>query len=145
MTLSGDPEDDSIRWSIFWEKLKRPNSNAFLFVDTCHSGGASKDFVGDTNGTGVLFFSASKANQTSAEDPTFQHGVFTQALLEALSGTADTNGDNQIDSRELERFIETRVEALNADQTPVIVKPSSLEKPIPLAAYPTVPRPEPQP
>lgn len=154
---SADPEEDSIRWSIFWEKLKRPNSNAFLFVDTCHAGKASKDFLGNPDATGVLFFSASTAEQTSAEDPTFQNGVFTQALLDALKGECyreedqtlvcpDENNDKHIDSRELERFIEKRVAKLNSDQTPVILKPTSLTRPIRLATFPIVDCPEtPQP
>jgi WD40 repeat protein len=154
---NADPEEDSIRWSIFWEKLKRPNSNAFLFVDTCHAGKASKDFLGNPDATGVLFFSASTAEQTSAEDPTLKHGVFTQALLEALKGECyrqedqtlvcpDENNDKHIDSGELERFIQRRVANLNSDQTPVVLKPTTLNRPIRLTTFPIVDCPEtPQP
>lgn len=144
----GDPETDSIRWNLFWDKLVRPNSNAFLFVDTCRAGKASKDFMRDPDQTGIFFFAASRAEETSLEDPQFGHGIFTQALLEGLRGertlpgnrNADTNNDNQIDSKELQNFIEERVKALNKNQTPVIKPPTSLPNPIRLSTYP-VPEP----
>jgi hypothetical protein len=142
-----DPYIDSIKWDLFWNKLTRTNSNAFLFVDTCRAGKASKDFVGDPDKTGIFFFAASRAEENSVEDPHFGHGIFTQALLEGLRGdrtlpgnrNADTNNDNQIDSRELQHFIEERVKALNIHQNPVVKPPTTLPKPISLSTYPVEP------
>jgi len=142
-----DPYIDSIKWDLFWNKLTRTNSNAFLFVDTCRAGKASKDFVGDPDKTGIFFFAASRAEENSVEDPHFGHGIFTQALLEGLRGdrtlpgnrNADTNNDNQIDSRELQHFIEERVKALNIHQNPVVKPPTTLPKPISLSTYPVGP------
>ena len=144
-----DPLEDSIKWTTFWDKLKqRPDSKAFLFVDTCRAGAASsKDFVGDSERTGVIFFAAAKSDQNSVEDPNFRHGVFTQALLEGLRGQGDADADhnNKIDSLELENFIRKRVKELNARQTPIFGKPVSLTDPITLSTYPLTECPEPQP
>jgi hypothetical protein len=77
------------------DKLKqRPDSKAFLFVDACRAGAASsKDFVGDSERTGVIFFAAARSDQNSVEDPNFRHGVFTRHCWR-LRGQGDADADH---------------------------------------------------
>jgi uncharacterized caspase-like protein len=41
----------------------------------------------------IIAYSATNREQNAAELPKLRHGVFTYALLEALSGAGDINGD----------------------------------------------------
>lgn len=141
--MNDDPGLDSIRWDEFWKRLKKPNSVAFFFLDTCYAGAARPRFVaGDPDRSGIAFFAASEADQTASEDPTLQHGIFTAVLLEGLKGKADFNHDKQIDSKELQRWIEDEVKRLTSkEQLPVVQVPNNLSE-IPLSSYPQSACPE---
>ncbi len=58
---------------------------------------------------GAIVLSSSRGFESSWERDDFQNGVFTEAILEALSGAADLDRDDRIDARELLRHVIMRV------------------------------------
>jgi WD40 repeat protein len=111
-----------------------------LFLDTCHSGnllGTAKtrdaaDLTGLLNElasaeNGVVVFSASTGRQQAIESPDWKNGAFTRALLEALAGKADLDGDHSLYVTEIESYLDKRVKELTRGlQTPVVAKPGGM-------------------
>ncbi|MDL2125007.1 MAG: caspase family protein, partial [Deltaproteobacteria bacterium] len=73
-----------------------------VFMDSCYSGGVTEKKARDVKivedpyekmaeGEGRLVIAASQPDQRSFEDENLGHGVFTQHLIEALSGAADSD------------------------------------------------------
>jgi WD40 repeat protein len=111
-----------------------------LFLDTCHSGnlfgkakgpGAS-DLTGLINEltsaeNGVVVFSASTGRQSAIESDELKNGAFTLALVEALTGKADLDGDHSLYITEIENYLARRVKELTRGlQTPVVAKPGGM-------------------
>jgi len=99
-----------------------------LFVlDACQSGGAIKTFA--TRGasrekaiaqlarsTGTFFLTASQDAQYANEAGNLKHGLFTYAILEALSGKADGgSADKKITVNEIKSYVEDRVPQLSEE------------------------------
>jgi WD40 repeat protein len=111
-----------------------------LFLDTCHSGnllGTAKtrdaaDLTGLLNelasaDSGVVVFSASTGRQQAIESSDWKNGAFTRALLEALAGKADRDGDHSLYITEIESYLDKRVKELTRGlQTPVVAKPGGM-------------------
>src|SRR5438876_4701978 len=68
-------------------RLAQKGVTVILVIDTCHSG------VFNADGTGIVLLTACCPKENSFEDASFENGLFTRALLEALGGKADTNND----------------------------------------------------
>jgi WD40 repeat protein len=74
------------------------NHRVLVLLDACHSGAVAGDgTLLQTDGdrllraldlANVTVLTSSKGDQTSREDPLWQHGAFTKLLLDALSGAA---------------------------------------------------------
>ncbi|MBW6397014.1 caspase family protein [Roseomonas sp. HJA6] len=101
-----------------------------VLLDACYSGGASLDGGAQPAASRVLSTALAAANicvltsssgsQASREDPAWQNGAFTEAVLEAL-GAADTDHDGLISATELARYVDRRVRNLtNGAQEPGI-------------------------
>jgi len=64
--------------------------------------------------TGTFFLTASQDIQYANEAGNLQHGLFTYAILEALSGNADSGkNDNKITANEIKAYVEDRVPELS--------------------------------
>ena len=113
-------EDSVISWTNLLQALAQTEGRRFLFVDTCHSASAFNfRLMKDTADAAIVAYSATNREQSAFELRQFGHGVFTYALLEGLSGAADTNGDRVIRVFELGNFLAERVLALTkGEQTP---------------------------
>ena len=93
-----------------FRQLERPENNTFNIY-------AEKLFSGE----GRALLTSSDVNEISEEGKKWGggHGVFTWAVLEGLSGTADVNRDRVITTGELFDFVSNRVsEETNARQNP---------------------------
>jgi Caspase domain len=116
--------------------FSRIRSDRLVFiVDTCYSGasggrtisvtdiraGISDGFLDRiTGGKGKIILTASGANEVSAENDEFQHGVFTHFLLQGLQGQADSDGDGLITVDEVYTYVSKQVpQATNQEQHPV--------------------------
>jgi WD40 repeat protein len=109
-----------------------------LFVDACHSGNVMGGRRGEIDITGVIneltsaengavIFASSTGRQYSLEDPIWNNGAFTKALVEGLSGKADYTGKGKITINMLELYISERVKELTKGrQTPTVTKPKTI-------------------
>ncbi len=122
--------------------LRETQGHALFLFDTCHAARATSavamrsvapdlvPFINELRSAenGVLVLSSSEGRESSQERDEWQHGAFTKALLEALSGDADgTPRDNVITFSELNRYVGDRVKELtNNRQHPVLhsIQPS---------------------
>ena len=62
-----------------------------LILDTCRSSQAAHE----NRDTTIITLAACLPMECSMESPGLQNGVFTRAFVEALTGAADVNKDNQ--------------------------------------------------
>ena len=110
-----------------------------LFIDTCHSGGATgssrkgtvfddplKDLVSDN--VGAIVYSSSTHREFSLENPKWGHGAFTKALLDTLaSPESDLDHNGYLTTNELDFQLTNRVKQLTEGrQHPVTEKPSTV-------------------
>ena len=89
-------------------------------------------------------------DQVSYYSPALKHGVFTHALLEALDGKADANGDGIVTLAEVDAYVGARVAELGrpnlatkvvlgfkgvkvTPQTPTLSKPATIPSNMPMA------------
>ncbi len=103
---------------------KIKSTKQIVLMDACHSGGALKNMNvralgGDekaivqlARSSGVVWIASSGSKQFATEFEILKHGVFTYALLEALDGKGNNNGDNKITVNELKFYMEERVPEL---------------------------------
>jgi uncharacterized caspase-like protein len=95
-----------------------------VLLDCCYSGGVLKEtsttpVLALSQSSGPSFLCASRPREESEEKRAVQHGTFTRALLEALSGKADFDGDGVVRLNEVERYLKQRVPKLSPEQHPV--------------------------
>ena len=110
-----------------------------VFMDACHSGNvlgntqrratmvtqAISDLTGADNG--AVVFTSSTGRQFSLENPEWNNGAFTKALVEGLNGAADLFGRQTITVNTLSSYITNRVRDLTAgQQAPTIIVPGSV-------------------
>jgi len=100
------PDTYDIPWSVLMDSFKETEGKAVLMVDTCHAAaiaGAGRRGLQPVNfdnvlqelkgASGVVVFAASTGSESSIEDKEWQHGAFTKAVIDALTGkVAGTNG-----------------------------------------------------
>ncbi len=119
-----------------------PAKNRMIIADACHSGALSgkkamgigavvagvPKAIGETD---IRLASCTK-NEVSAEWKEKGHGVFCWALVEGLSGNADSasgNGDDRVSLGELGKFLQQRVpryaQKAGGKQSPPIVIPDA--------------------
>lgn len=107
---------------------------ALMFLDACHSGNVmgGRDLPPDIDTVasdlaqaenGVIVFTSSTGRELSREDPAWENGAFTEALLEALAGKA-AGADGYISIHGLQGYLPKRVRALTGDaQNPQVYVP----------------------
>ncbi len=104
-------------FNMFLRSIK--SRRLVVFMDSCYSGGVTKKardvkIIEDpyekmAEGEGRLVIAASQPDQRSFEDRNLGHGVFTNHLLEALSGAADSDNDGYVSAMEVYRYLSDRV------------------------------------
>lgn len=127
----------AVRFSEVKELLRDLPCKVILFVDTCHSGGITgskaigwddplRDLVAEQYG--AVVFSSSSSREISLEDPAWNHGAFTKALLDTFGSTAsDNNRDGYLSLTEVEDHVYSRVKELTRGrQHPVVERPSTI-------------------
>jgi hypothetical protein len=118
-------EERGVSSAIKIEDIKTAliNSKAkfkLLILDSCHSGSAegreengsmSKEMFDAINVApeGFAIISGCTLNQKSYEDDDFQHGIFTNYLMEGISGKADANNDSKVTVGDLYEYITPKV------------------------------------
>lgn len=119
------------------DTVSRIPGKALFFIDTCHAGGVLGEthrgsaaditqLVNDLRAAenGVVVFAASTFREVSLELDQWQHGAFTEALLEGLAGDADHSKNGSVSITELDAWLARRVKALTrGQQSPATGKP----------------------
>jgi uncharacterized caspase-like protein len=135
------PRETEITWSELRAALEGMSGRVLLILDTCHAAqGANNNTpasplaVASGFRNNVITFAASMADQVSDEKDHLKNGVFTYALIEALSGKADANGDGIITLAEVDAYVADRVEKLsNGKQQTAMERPATVRSNLPLA------------
>ncbi|MBY6186560.1 caspase family protein [Marinobacter hydrocarbonoclasticus] len=141
--LTADANTERLRRSaVEYHDIRKTLSNlpgkTLAFIDTCHSGNimGGRRAVTDINAVvqdlaaaenGVVVFASATGNQYALEDPQWNNGAFTRALVEGLTGQADYTGDGAITINQLDLYLSERVKDLTGNrQTPTSTKPQTV-------------------
>jgi uncharacterized caspase-like protein len=152
-----DPEATCVPGDTIKAALGNIPGRLVVLLDACHSGATTadgqsapwaraddltRDLVSDDYG--VVVMAASLGSEYAIEGSDAQHGYFTRALLEALSGAADYNHDHIIHLVEADRYVWGRVRQLSSGlQNPVTGRPPGvLSFPLSGVQPPTSPTPD---
>ena len=102
----------------------------FVFIDASLSGSvqsAVSDFQwSGSNGETIAFMMSSRANEYSIENRWLNNGFFTQALLLALRGKGDTDGNKQVTLLEAFKYVHKDVTTRESRQHPQLIASKSL-------------------
>ncbi|MCD6463653.1 MAG: caspase family protein, partial [Thermotogae bacterium] len=127
-----DPEDE-FTWIPF-SRLKKyiPSEVRMVWlIDACYSGSIVKgrplkalrvEKEALSAGKGQVIITSSTGNEISREMPDGSGGIFTVTLVEGLKGAADEDGDGWIESGELHKYVEKKVEELSGGQQHPMMK-----------------------
>ena len=104
---------------VLYENLgKVPSKSVTVFLDACFSGasgdggklieGASPVYVeADVSGVaGLTVLTAASGSQLASWDTKARHGLFTEHLLDALYGAADTDDDGGVSAAEAKLYLD---------------------------------------
>lgn len=111
--------------------LRQMKTNkVFVFIDACLSGSVQSSasefqWTGE-NGGAVSFMMSSRASEYSYENQWLNNGYFTQALLLALRGKGDTDGNKKITLIEAFKYVHKDVTARESNQHPQLIANKSL-------------------
>jgi WD40 repeat protein len=116
-----------VPWQVLQAAIEGAKGRRILFIDTCHSGNAYNPRLGNAAyHANIIAYTAARFDQTSREDDTLGHGLFTYAVLEGLEGKGGIAQRHQISTKELADYVIKRVEELaraqKAEQEPQYFK-----------------------
>jgi hypothetical protein len=137
-TVDSDPQTllyTALNISIFNKAVESiPAHKKIIILDACHAGGMSLAARGDGQMTpqmyrdlqerteGEVRLLSCTENESSYEDASFGHGVFSYFLVKGMEGEADVNRDGIVTFGELEEYVKERVRRYAAEhgrlQTP---------------------------
>jgi uncharacterized caspase-like protein len=135
-TAINDIAGSALPWEEVAVLLREKEARIAVFLDTCHSGAAGTGAFSTNDGaaaslleripSGIVVFSASKGRELSEEAAAVGRGVFTSALVDAITGNRDRfdeNGNGAIEISELYRGVKAVVKAgTEGRQTPWIAR-----------------------
>jgi len=117
----------ALPWSGVVERLTRLSERSkrvIVLLDACHSGAdrsghdqpvaTNEDLVRSllNANAGVMVFASSKGSEVSLENASWQHGAFTRAVLDALSGKVSGNGTSPVTLWQFASYVKSRVQEL---------------------------------
>lgn len=122
-------------WTAFFDALRSAAGRRLLIVDTCHAGRAqgrfdSHSLLKRSASSHFALIVASKGEEKSQEYAPAKHGLFTYALMNALTPDADADGDRLVSLQEAFAYALPIVEDLRdkeaGEQTPQMLVPEVL-------------------
>lgn len=140
LPANATPTSNTISTTVLREAFSGMQSKVLLFMDTAYFntlGVKSTELSpADVDGfahelsspeNGIIVFSSAVGTQFSQTEEGGHHGLFTTALLEALNGKADHDGDGQLKLLEMGNYVSSRVSELTeGKQTPVLAVPETM-------------------
>lgn len=116
-----------VPWQILQEAIEAAKGRRLMFVDTCHSGNAYNQRLGNAAyHANIIAYTAARFDQAALEDPSIGHGLFTYSVVEVLNGNGDFLTKRHISTKDLAESVARRVDelakALRAEQEPQYFK-----------------------
>ena len=112
-----------VPWQVLQSSIEAAKGRRLLFVDTCHSGNAYNQRLGNAAyHANIIAYAAARFDQEALEDASLGHGLFTYAVVEGLEGNSGNGGDRQISTKALAEYVVQRVgelaKRMNGEQDP---------------------------
>src|SRR6185503_18729752 len=99
-----------VSWQILQEAVETAKGRRILFIDTCHSGNAYNQRLGNAAyHANIIAYTAARFDQEAIEDPKLGHGLFSYAVVEGLRGSGDLAAKKQLSTKELGDYVIKRV------------------------------------
>jgi uncharacterized caspase-like protein len=116
-----------VAWYALQEAVETAKGRRILFIDTCHSGNAYNQRLGNAAyHANIIAYTAARFDQEAIEDAKLGHGLFTYAVVEGLEGKGGMGAKRQISTKDLAGYVIERVEELakqqNGNQEPQYFK-----------------------
>jgi caspase domain-containing protein/WD40 domain-containing protein len=116
-----------VPWQVLQSAVEAAKGRRLLFVDTCHSGNAYNQRLGNAAyHANIIAYTAARFDQEAMEDPGLGHGLFTYAVVEGLDGKGDMGVNRRISTRDLAGYVVRRVgelaRVLKGEQEPQYFK-----------------------
>ena len=116
-----------VPWQVLQSAMEAANGRRILFVDTCHSGNAYNQRLGNAAyHANIIAYTAARFDQEALEDASLGHGIFTHAVIEGLDGKGELAGKRRISTRGLAgyvvRWVGDLAKRLNGAQEPQYFK-----------------------
>jgi len=100
-----------VPWQVIQEAVESAKGRRVLFIDTCHSGNAYNQKLGNASyHANIIAYTAARFDQEAMEDSTLGHGLFTYAVVEGLEGKSTAK--RELSTKELAEYVVKRVEEL---------------------------------
>jgi WD40 repeat protein len=102
-----------VPWQFLQEAVESAKGRRVLFIDTCHSGNAYNQKLGNTAfHANIIAYTSARFDQEAMEDSDLGHGLFTYAVVEGLEGKGAMAARREISTKELAEYVVKRVEEL---------------------------------
>jgi hypothetical protein len=102
-----------VPWQILQEAVETAKGRRVLFIDTCHSGNAYNQKLGNAAyHANIIAYTAARFDQEAIEDANLGHGLFTYAIVEGLEGKGNPGAKREISTKELAEYVVRRVDEL---------------------------------
>jgi hypothetical protein len=116
-----------VPWQILQAAVEGAKGRRILFIDTCHSGNAYNQQLGNAAyHANIIAYSSARFDQEALESAKLGHGLFTYAVVEGLEGKGDPATKKEISTKDLAAYVVKRVDALakaqQAEQEPQYFK-----------------------
>jgi uncharacterized caspase-like protein len=100
-----------VQWQVLQAAIEAAKGRRILFVDTCHSGNAYNQRLGNAAyHANIIAYTATRFDQEALEDGKLGHGLFTYALVEGLEEGVKTQ--RKISTKALADYVTKRVEQM---------------------------------
>jgi WD40 repeat protein len=116
-----------VPWQVLQSAIEAAKGRRVLFVDTCHSGNAYNQRLGNAAyHANIIAYTAARFDQEALEDASLGHGLFTFAVVEGLNGKGEFDAKRRISTKDLAAYVAQRVgglaKALKGEQDPQYFK-----------------------
>ena len=102
-----------VPWQVLQEAVERAKGRRMLFIDTCHSGNAYNQKLGNAAyHANIIAYTSARFDQEAMEDATLGHGLFTYAVVEGLDGKGAMAAKREMSTKELADYVIKRVDEL---------------------------------
>jgi WD40 repeat protein len=102
-----------VPWQFLQDAIETTKGRRILFIDTCHSGNAYNQQLGNAAyHANIIAYTSARFDQEALEDSSLGHGLFTYAVVEGLDGKGAMATKREISTKELAEFVVKRVDQL---------------------------------